>query len=144
MATTSIFGWTTPDDTALVKDGASAIRSLGTSVDSNLGAITTRDVAGASDTFVLADARNKLIRYSGTSAVAVTIPLNSSVAFATGSVINLIKTGATGTITISGAGGVTITSAGATSASPTITGQWKAASCIKVATDTWYVIGGIA
>lgn len=144
MATTSIFGWTTPDDTALVKDGASAIRSLGSSIDSNVGAITTRDVSGASDTFVLADARNKLIRYSGTSAVAVTIPLNSSVAFATGSVINLIKTGATGTITISGAGGVTVTSAAATSASPTITGQWKAASCIKVATDTWYVIGGIA
>ena len=33
MATTTNYGWTTPDDTALVKDGASAIRSLGTSVD---------------------------------------------------------------------------------------------------------------
>jgi 3-oxoacyl-[acyl-carrier-protein] synthase II len=33
MATTTNYGWTTPDDTALVKDGASAIRTLGTSVD---------------------------------------------------------------------------------------------------------------
>jgi hypothetical protein len=143
MATTSIFGWTTPDDTGLVKNGASDIRSLGTSIDSAVGAITTRDVSGTTDTFVLADARNKLIRYSSTSNVAVSIPLNSSVAFATGSIINIIKTGATGTITISGIGGVTVTSSAATSASPTITTQWRAASCIKVATDTWYVIGGI-
>jgi len=33
MATTTNYGWTTPDDTALVKDGAAAIRTLGTSVD---------------------------------------------------------------------------------------------------------------
>ena len=33
MATTTNYGWVTPDDTALVKDGASAIRTLGTSID---------------------------------------------------------------------------------------------------------------
>lgn len=33
MATTTNYGWTTPDDTSLVKDGASAIRSLGSSID---------------------------------------------------------------------------------------------------------------
>jgi hypothetical protein len=33
MATTTNYGWTTPDDTALVKDGAAAIRTLGTSID---------------------------------------------------------------------------------------------------------------
>jgi hypothetical protein len=36
MATTTNYGWTTPDDTALVKDGAAAIRSLGTSIDTTL------------------------------------------------------------------------------------------------------------
>jgi hypothetical protein len=36
MATTTNYGWTTPDDTALVKDGAAAIRTLGTSIDSTL------------------------------------------------------------------------------------------------------------
>jgi len=44
MATTTNYGWTTPDDTALVKDGAAAIRSLGTSVDTttkNLNPETT-------------------------------------------------------------------------------------------------------
>ena len=36
MATTTNYSWTTPDNTAYVKDGASAIRSLGSSVDSTL------------------------------------------------------------------------------------------------------------
>ena len=44
MATTTNYGWTTPDDTALVKDGAAAIRTLGSSVDTttkNLNPSTT-------------------------------------------------------------------------------------------------------
>ena len=44
MATTTNYSWTTPDDTALVKDGASAIRTLGTAIDTttkNLNPSTT-------------------------------------------------------------------------------------------------------
>jgi len=44
MATTTNYSWTTPDDTALVKDGAAAIRSLGTAIDTttkNLNPSTT-------------------------------------------------------------------------------------------------------
>jgi hypothetical protein len=44
MATTTNYGWTTPDDTALVKDGAAAIRTLGSSIDTttkNLNPSTT-------------------------------------------------------------------------------------------------------
>lgn len=145
MATTTTnFGWAIPQSTDLVSQGAVAIAALGNAIDTNVSTITLRDVSTTSDTFVLADLKNKLIRYSSTSNVAITIPLNSSVAFPVGSIVNVIKTGATGTITIAGASGVTVTSSGAVSASPTITAQWKAASCIKVATDTWYVIGGIA
>lgn len=44
MATTTNYGWETPDDTDLVKDGASAIRTLGSSIDTttkNLNPETT-------------------------------------------------------------------------------------------------------
>jgi hypothetical protein len=44
MATTTNYGWTTPNDTDLVKDGAAAIRTLGSSVDTttkNLNPETT-------------------------------------------------------------------------------------------------------
>ena len=36
MATTTNFGWETPDDTDLVKDGAAAIRTLGSAIDTSL------------------------------------------------------------------------------------------------------------
>jgi hypothetical protein len=36
MATTTNFGWTTPNDTDLVKDGAAAIRTLGSSIDTSM------------------------------------------------------------------------------------------------------------
>lgn len=46
MATTTNYSWSTPDDTALVKDGASAIRTLGSSIDTtvfaNAGAATQK------------------------------------------------------------------------------------------------------
>lgn len=36
MATTTNFNWSTPDDTSLVKDGAAAIRTLGSSIDTSM------------------------------------------------------------------------------------------------------------
>jgi len=46
MATTTNYGWTTPDDTALVKDGASAIRTLGSSIDTSLNTALGTKKAG--------------------------------------------------------------------------------------------------
>lgn len=60
MATTTNWGWTTPDDTALVANGANAIRSLGTAIDTSLGTrvgvtVTrtgTQSVAASTDTAI--------------------------------------------------------------------------------------------
>lgn len=143
MATTSIFGWTTPDDTSLVKDGASAIRSLGSSVDSALGQLTLKANTGTTYTFVLTDNRNVLVTASNASAQTYTIPTNASVAFPIGSTINVIAIGA-GQVTIQGAGGVTVASTGAVSTAPKLRVQFSAATLIKVGTDSWYVVGDLA
>ena len=54
MATTTNFGWTTPDNTGYVKDGALAIRTLGNSIDTSLvdlkGGTTGQLLAKASAT----------------------------------------------------------------------------------------------
>lgn len=54
MATTTNYGWTTPNDTDLVKDGAAAIRTLGSSVDTSmadlLGGTTGQSLTKASAT----------------------------------------------------------------------------------------------
>lgn len=46
MATTSNYGWTTPDDSSLVKDGASAIRALGTAIDTSMNTALGTKKAG--------------------------------------------------------------------------------------------------
>jgi hypothetical protein len=53
MATTTNFGWTTPDDTSLVKDGAAAIRTLGQSIDTSM-----MDLEGGTTGQVLSKASN--------------------------------------------------------------------------------------
>ena len=54
MATTTNYGWATPDDTDLVKDGAAAIRTLGSSIDTSfadlLGGTTGQVLTKASGT----------------------------------------------------------------------------------------------
>lgn len=47
MATTTNYSWTTPDDTALVKDGALAIRTLGSSVDTTVKNLNPETTTGA-------------------------------------------------------------------------------------------------
>jgi hypothetical protein len=105
--------------------------------------LTVRAVTATSDTLVLADADNKLITYSNTGTTTITIPPFNSVAITTGSVINVIKIGSGGTVSIIQGSGVTLASTGAVSTNPTITKTFGAVSCIKVSTDSWYVIGRV-
>jgi len=59
MATTTNFGWQTPDDTDLVKDGAAAIRTLGSSIDTSLV-----DLKGGTTGQVLSKASNTDLDYT--------------------------------------------------------------------------------
>jgi len=66
MATTTNYSWTTPDDTALVKDGAAAIRSLGTAIDStvftNAGAAIPKTLIDAEGDLIVGDAADAVQR----------------------------------------------------------------------------------
>jgi hypothetical protein len=144
MTTTAILGITIPDDTDLVKDGASAMRTIGNGFDDALAKLTL-NAQTATYTAVLTDNRNKLVTMSVAGANDFLIPTNATVAFPIGSVINVIQIGA-GQTTIKAVtpATTTIASTGATSTAPKLAVQYSAASCIKVATDTWYVVGDIA
>ena len=95
-------------------------------------------------TAVLTDQYQQLVSMNKATAVAFKITTNASVAFAVGTVITILNKGV-GLVTISAvtSGTTTVLSAGAVAASPTLA-QYKSAVCIKVATDTWYVVGAIA
>lgn len=62
MATTTNFGWETPDDTDLVKDGAAAMRTLGSAIDTSLV-----DLKGGTTGQVLTKASNTDMDFSWTA-----------------------------------------------------------------------------
>lgn len=81
-----------------------------------------------------------LLRVNSSNAITITIPLNSSVAFAIGSCITITKIG-TGDVTISPSTGVTLNSK---DSARTIDGQFSAVTLYKVATDEWDMWGALA
>ena len=115
-----------------------------TAADYN-GLVTFDVIADKTDdyTVAVADSYQVLVSMNKATAVALNIPTNATAAIPVGSVITILNKGA-GLCTISAvtSGTTTIESAGAVAASPTLA-QYKSAACIKVATDTWYVVGAI-
>jgi hypothetical protein len=109
-----------------------------------LVAFTVDADATADYTAVLDDQYQVLVPMNKATAVAFKIPTNASVAFPVGTAITVLNKGA-GLCTISAttSGTTTVLSAGSVAASPTLA-QYKTAVCIKTATDTWYVVGGVA
>ena len=66
MATTTNYSWTTPDDTDLVKDGASAIRTLGSAIDTtvfnNAGAAVAKSTIDAKGDLLVGTADDTIDR----------------------------------------------------------------------------------
>jgi hypothetical protein len=60
MATTTNYSWTTPDDTALVKDGAAAIRTLGSSADTTVKALNPGTTSGDLDYYTSSTAKARI------------------------------------------------------------------------------------
>lgn len=85
-----------------------------------------------------------IITVNNASANTFRLPTNASVPYAIGSTITLIQIGA-GDTTISAVtpGTTTVLSTGAIPASPVLA-QYKSATCIKTATDSWYIVGALA
>lgn len=65
MPTTTNYGWTTPADTDLVKDGASAIRTLGSSIDT-----TVYNNANAAIAKTIVDAKGDIIAATAADTVS--------------------------------------------------------------------------
>lgn len=89
-------------------------------------------------TLALADA-GRTIEVNSASGVTITVPNNSSVAFATGATVVITRRGA-GDVTIAAAGGVTLRSA---DSRLKIGKQYAAAAAVKIGTNEWMVLGNL-
>jgi len=93
---------------------------------------------GTSYTFVIGD-RLKVVTLNNSGAITLTVPPNSSVAFAIGTSIDIIQLGS-GQVTVAGGSGVTVNS------TPTLKlrAQYSVGSCLKIATNQWIFMGDLA
>lgn len=110
-----------------------------TALDAKTNKLVVTNRQTASYTLVLSDA-DKLVEMNVGSANNLTVPLNSSVAFSTGTQILLAQYGA-GQTTIVATSGVTIRSNGA---KLKLNAQYSGATLIKIAENEWYLFGDIA
>jgi hypothetical protein len=110
-----------------------------TALDAKTNKLVVTNRQTASYTLVLSDA-DKLVEMNVGSANNLTIPLNSSVAFSTGTQILLAQYGA-GQTTIVATSGVTIRSNGA---KLKLNAQYSGATLVKIAENEWYLFGDIA
>jgi hypothetical protein len=94
-------------------------------------------------TMATADAGKHFYSTQSTSYI-LTIANNASQAFQTGSAVTIINQG-TGNITVAQGSGVTLYLAGNATAGNRTISTFGMATCIKVATDTWFINGsGVA
>jgi hypothetical protein len=145
MATTTPnFGWTVPTSSDLVKNGATAIETLGDSVDASFAGLTVNAQTGLTYTAVKADGLNAIVTMDNAAANTFSIPTDATYNFPIGTTLLVYMKGA-GVTTINAvtSGTTTINSAGAVAAAPVLA-RYKSAACIKVAANSWIVVGGIA
>lgn len=125
-----------PADYATAAQGALADSAA---QEADVETTTLNAQTGTTYTLALTD-RGQTVTMDNASANTVTIPANSSVAFATGSVVTVIQKGA-GVTTIAGATGVTVN--GVSAGSGDMSAQWQGVALMKIGTDEWIVSGAI-
>jgi hypothetical protein len=97
---------------------------------------------GTTYTTVLAD-NGKLVTLSNTSAIVVTIPPFSSVAYPVGAQLNFVGIN-TGPTSFAQGAGVTIVSTGATASAPALRARYSSATAICISQDNWLIAGDIS
>jgi hypothetical protein len=145
MATTTPnFGWTVPTSSDLVKNGATAIETLGDSVDASFAGLTVNAQTGLTYTAVKADGLNAIVTMDNAAANIFSIPTDATYNFPIGTTLVVYQKGA-GITTIQAvtSGTTTVVSAGAVAAAPVLA-RYKSAAAIKLAANSWTVVGGIA
>jgi hypothetical protein len=103
---------------------------------------TVNAQTGTTYTPVLSDAK-QMVTLNNASAITVTIPPASSVAYTAGSKIDFIAKGA-GQVSFAQGSGVTIRSTGATATAPKLRVQYSAATAWYEGSDVWYIVGDLA
>ncbi len=117
---------------------------LSAAMFNGLVSFTLNSNSTTSYTLTSTDQYQVLVIMTNASTKDVLIPTDATYAFPNGTAITILNTGSgAATIKAVTAGTTTVTSAGATSAQPSVA-QYKSAVAIKTGTNAWTVVGAIA
>ena len=145
MATvTTNFGFDIPQSSDLVKDGATAIALLGQDIDTAFAGMVVNAQTGTTYTAVKADGLNSICTMDNAAANTFRIPTDATYNFPIGTTLLVYQKGV-GVTTINAvtSGTTTVVSAGAVLAQPVLA-RYKSAACIKIAANSWIVVGAVA
>ncbi|SEN76182.1 Protein of unknown function [Loktanella fryxellensis] len=125
-----------------VADEAQHVRfNAGTWVDvPRPGIVRLRTLIATSHTLEAVDL-GSILETTGSSAVTVTIPVEATVPFEVGALINVTQVGA-GVATVAAAAGVSLN--GVVGGSVALDGQWSGAALVKRGADAWIIQGALA
>jgi hypothetical protein len=129
---------TTVANSIALKANQTDLDTLTTTVNTKADKLATFVAVSANRTLELTDA-NKILDFTNSVAVTVTVPTNTTIAFPIGTQIAVLRNGE-GTVTFAGASGVTVNSKDSALA---IAGQYASAALLKTGTDTWQLIGSL-
>ena len=104
------------------------------------GIVPIRTLTATAHTLELTDT-GSILETTGASAVTITIPPEASVAFETGTLINITQAGS-GVATLQADTGVSLN--GVTGGSVALDGQWSGAALTRRGADAWVVQGALA
>lgn len=117
---------------------------LSAAMFNGLVSFTLNSNSTTSYTLASTDQYQVLVIMTNASTKDVLIPTDATYAFPNGTAITILNTGAgAATIKAVTAGTTTVTSAGGTSAQPTL-GQYKSAVALKTATNAWTIVGAVS
>jgi hypothetical protein len=141
---TTNYGFVMPTATDLVTDLPADFAVFGDAVDAKFAALTINAQTGVTYTAVKADGLNAIVTMDNASANQFRIPTDATYNFPTGTTLLVYQKGA-GVTTINAVTSATTTvvSGGVTSDAPVLS-QFKSAACIKLAANSWIVVGAIA
>jgi hypothetical protein len=144
MALSPNFSFPEPDNSSLVKNGAQDIRALGDAIDAEFAGMSVNAQVGTTYTAVKADGLNQIVTMDNASANTFSIPTDATYNFPIGTTLVVYQKGA-GVTTIQAvtSGTTSVVSAGAVAAAPVLA-RYKTAAAIKLAANSWTVVGGIA
>lgn len=135
------YTWTQPlrDGIAAANDHQTRITTLEGGQGAKANSLATINTQAGNYTLAFADQQNTIVKMTSSSAVTLTLPLNSTEYMDVGTSVDVLAYG-TGGVTVAGAAGVSVR----TTSTLVARARYSRITCTKIDVNEWLVDGDLA